>query len=43
MIAGRLPRVEHVWVALLLASVGAAAGLLPLAPWDLWWHAAVAL
>ncbi|HYN87878.1 MAG TPA: hypothetical protein VER55_05090 [Ardenticatenaceae bacterium] len=41
MILGRLPRIEHVWVALLLASVAAAAGLLPLAPWDLWWHAAV--
>lgn len=37
----RFPSIEHVWVALLLASVVAAAGLLPLAPWDFWWHAAV--
>ncbi|HBY93820.1 MAG TPA: hypothetical protein DEP84_07585, partial [Chloroflexi bacterium] len=35
------PTIEHVWVALLLATVVATAGLLPLAPWDFWWHAAV--
>lgn len=41
MNAERFPTIEHVWAALLLASVVAAAGLLPLAPWDFWWHAAV--
>lgn len=39
--AHTLPTIEHLWVGLLLAGIVAAAGALPLAPWDFWWHAAV--